>query len=301
MLSSAIASKWSRESDRRAFYISIALHVVFFVVAGLSLMEAILGPPKPKPHVFTLVVGPEGGSASPGRPAAPVNGPAAPVRPLDAPRINLPDMGTVPKPKSVEEAPEEVEAPPPPLSPTTPAKPATKKTTPAPDKPVARMSEAEFRKKFGSKTSPSTKKKKTGASSAPAPARQMDVSGMTQELQRKLGMPGGTNGVNPGGGGHGTGPGGGSELDRWRTIVYLTVDNSWNKPDGANPGLSATISFLVGAGGFISNIKVLKSSGDPVFDESITLTIRRLARVEPPPGGNSLTVTGTFNMTEDWE
>lgn len=89
--------------------------------------------------------------------------------------------------------------------------------------------------------------------------------------------------------GYGVGPGTGSagiQKDPEFLLYYETIrkkiKDAWSFP-GANNDLSTEVLFAIGPDGQLTGVKVLESSRDPAFDDSVMRAIRRAAPFPPPP------------------
>jgi len=89
--------------------------------------------------------------------------------------------------------------------------------------------------------------------------------------------------------GYGVGPGTGSngiQQDPEFLLYYETIrkriKDAWSFP-GANNDLSTEVLFAIGPNGELNGVKVLESSRDAAFDDSVVRAIRRAAPFPPPP------------------
>jgi colicin import membrane protein len=65
------------------------------------------------------------------------------------------------------------------------------------------------------------------------------------------------------------------------------------KPPGLDDGLQARVEFTIRADGTVADVRILKSSGNDVFDASVVAAFRRLGGLGVPPAGS----TGTQQIT----
>jgi periplasmic protein TonB len=91
------------------------------------------------------------------------------------------------------------------------------------------------------------------------------------------------------GAGYGVGPGSGSvgiQKDPEFLLYYETIrkriKDAWSFP-GANNELSTAVLFAIGSNGELTGVKILESSHDKAFDNSVVRAIRRAAPFPPPP------------------
>lgn len=90
--------------------------------------------------------------------------------------------------------------------------------------------------------------------------------------------------------GYGIGPGGGSagiQQDPDFLLYYHDVQkkikDAWSFA-GSNPNLTATVTFGINPDGSLNSVRVVTSSRDLAFDDSVVRAIRRAAPFAPPPG-----------------
>jgi TonB family protein len=90
--------------------------------------------------------------------------------------------------------------------------------------------------------------------------------------------------------GYGIGPGTGSagiQQDAQFLLYYQDVQkkikDAWSFA-GSNPNLTATVTFGINPDGSLNSVRVVNSSRDPAFDDSVVRAIRRAAPFAPPPG-----------------
>jgi TonB family protein len=89
--------------------------------------------------------------------------------------------------------------------------------------------------------------------------------------------------------GYGVGPGSGSagiqqdaEFLLYYQEVQKKIKEAWSFA-GTNPDLMATVTFGINPDGTLNAIKVITSSRDPAFDDSVVRAIRRAAPFAAPP------------------
>lgn len=285
-----------RANSPSAFFASLAIHAVFAVlIVLLSLAIKHAQEAQKPPVIFELVAGPP---TSPFEKEAPALGVRNPTK-LEVPKTT-PKSPPKPEPVDDDEEEEEAVAPPitvktPPITPprqTTKAKteakkPAPTKTAPAPKK----MSYDDFKKKHGEPKIA----KSSGSTRSGAKVPRINTKGITG------GVAGGSTANDRGGGG-------GKALtreDMAEMDIYITalknrlrIAHDELKPQGLGDSLSAEVEFTISANGEISNVRIVRSSGNAEFDASVREAFRRITWMGARPDKRSDSFRLTFRMRE---
>jgi len=85
----------------------------------------------------------------------------------------------------------------------------------------------------------------------------------------------------------------GSQLASYWERLVAQLRALHEKPAELDDGLQARVEFTIRADGTISDVRILKSSGNEVFDASVVAAFRRLGGLGVPPAGS----TGTQQIT----
>jgi TonB family protein len=276
-----------RANSPSSLFLSLSLHG--FVVAALVLFTWFTAlRQQDAPVIFELVAGPP---TNPEALEAPALGNSASPIKLEIPKLEL--VPTMPEPEPV------VETPPEPV----PPKPAPKAKPKEPEKPKAdasltkevkqaqRMSYQEYLKKHPTpKQAPSSPKTTT----KPAKVPKIDTQGIAQ------GVKGGSTANTKGGGG-------GKALtreqqDAMNTYISMLIQElkrAHEPPPGVSDRLEARVTFDITASGAILNPRIVKSSGDREFDQSVIEAFLRMRSIGPTPNRRSDTWTVTFKMRDE--
>ena len=246
-------------------------HLVFFIL--LMVMPTALPSSyrlAPQAISVDLVSLPAGEPA----PAAPVVAPAA--EPAPEPQPAPPEAVSIPEPQpEPEKAPEPVpEAP-----------------KPAPPKVVKSLKKRTLKKEVVQKT----EVQKPAPPSAPA--RENQVSKAIESMRRKVADQEKTRSAQPssGAGGAGAGGGGGgggtavlSRIENYRLEAALAVAQNWafsQELAGAADRLETLLRFKILPNGEITDIEIVKSSGNRYLDESAYRAVTKASPVAPHPEG----------------
>jgi colicin import membrane protein len=137
------------------------------------------------------------------------------------------------------------------------------------------------------------RKARESAALAKAPKR-IDVEGIRD------GVKGGKAGVTGGGGGKVAVRDDGPAMEMYQAALInrLRFAHDEIKPQGLGDTLTADVQFVVAANGEISNIRIVRSSGNAEFDASVREAFRRITYLGPRPDKKSDTWEVTFRMKE---
>ena len=151
-----------------------------------------------------------------------------------------------------------------------------------------KLSYAEYQKSLGNKTSPS---QKTSGGGTGAPGPRVDASGI------KKGVTGGTGAGSKGAGGTALSAAEGERMERYESMLIQRLREAHEKPGGLSDLLNADVQFTMAANGSFSGVRIVRSSGNADFDQSV---LEAFARVKMParPDGKTETIRLTFRMKE---
>ena len=65
--------------------------------------------------------------------------------------------------------------------------------------------------------------------------------------------------------------------------------------------MTARLEFYVAADGSLSGVRIVRSSGNPGFDQSVLEAFHKTASIGPRPDGKGETVSMEFDLREDDE
>ena len=150
-----------------------------------------------------------------------------------------------------------------------------------------RMSYEEFAKSTGGKSSPSRRV----SSGTGAPGPRVDASGI------KKGVTGGTGAGSKGAGGTALSAAEGERMERYESMLIQRLREAHEKPGGLSDLLTADVQFIMAANGSFSGIRIVRSSGNAEFDQSV---LEAFGRVKMParPDGKTEVIELTFRMKE---
>ena len=71
-------------------------------------------------------------------------------------------------------------------------------------------------------------------------------------------------------------------VDKYRALIRSRVSQSWNRPVGVAKGLKCVVSVRLAPGGEVLSAKVVRSSGNMVFDRSVENAVFKAAPLPLP-------------------
>ena len=151
-----------------------------------------------------------------------------------------------------------------------------------------RMTHAEYLASQKGKTSPS---QRVGTPGTGAPGPRIDASGI------KKGVTGGTGAGSKGAGGTALTAAGGERMERYESMLIDRLEAAHEKPGGLSDLLNADVQFTLAANGSFSGVRIVRSSGNADFDQSV---LEAFGRVKMParPDGKTDAIILTFRMKE---
>lgn len=300
-----------------AFGVSAFAHGAAFALLVL-LTLAMHDRSEEKPAVFELVAGEGDDFMATEAPSGSESGQAEAGQIEFAPTVQAPDW-TPPAPEPVPVAPV---APP---EPPTPVKPVVSEVKPAPapdftrqinrtiqrekskaDREIKKQREteareakareleskklsyAEYQKSLGNKTSPAQKAPSSGVGAA---VPRIDASGI------KKGVAGATGAGSKGAGGTALSAAEGERMARYFAMLISRLRDAHEKPAGLSDLLNAEVQFTLAANGVISGVRIIRSSGNSEFDQSVVEAFSRV-RMPARPDGKTDVQRLTFRIKE---
>lgn len=70
--------------------------------------------------------------------------------------------------------------------------------------------------------------------------------------------------------------------DRYRALIRQKVERNWSRPVGARPGLECIVRVRLTPGGEVLEARVVRGSGDAVFDRSVERAVYKAAPLPVP-------------------
>jgi len=312
-----------------AFMLSAMLHALF-AAAMLYMAYALKSEMIDKAKVMELVAGEGDNWQATEAPALGTAGgvrfamPNVPAPPTPAPE---PVMPAAPEPAPVQAvAPPKAEPPPmvepkpiqkaiPKPEPSPVSKADTKKAEPVVPDLVKGIKRVQVRMAVRQKAQ-RDKEAKAAAQAAALAAKQAEINARKAELMKagggqikvsKIDAEGIAKGVIGGSPDNKVGGAGGKALSReeqdlletYFALLKQHLREAHEKPSGLSDLIAARAEFYVGADGSISRARIVQSSGNTEFDESVLAAIRNVRTIGPRPDGKGDVQSVRFRMKDE--
>ncbi len=252
-------------------YCSIALHaaVALAAVVAVFVKTVLKTDEQPQqPVVFDMV------EPSPQPEPEPAPAPAPQETQITQPKIEEIEKLEIPEPQ-----PEPEPAPEPEPEPAPAPKP---NPTPKP-KPQEKVSYEDFLKKNPEKRNPKPQRQRT----TPRKVKVGSVKANFSNINRIANISASAT----------TGAAMKNELAAYAQYIHSMAKRNWVPPQDLYEELETEISFVVSKSGVISAFRIIRSSGNSAFDNSVATTFKSISLM-PPPDKQQHTITLTFSSTD---
>ena len=79
-----------------------------------------------------------------------------------------------------------------------------------------------------------------------------------------------------------------TEIDKYMNLIENRIYQNWIMPPSTNKGLVCVLQVQLIPTGEVINIELSKSSGDPVYDQSVITAVKRASPLPVPPADSGL-------------
>ena len=87
--------------------------------------------------------------------------------------------------------------------------------------------------------------------------------------------------------------------DAYIAMLIQRLREAHKKPDGLSDLLQTKVSFRLNADGSVSNVQIVRSSGNNDYDNSVLAAFRKVRLPTPPANLKTDVYSVTFKMKED--
>jgi len=133
-----------------------------------------------------------------------------------------------------------------------------------------RTSYEQFQKQNQGKTSGAKSTSATGAGAAASPGKRIDINSL------KRGVTGGTGAGSSGAGGTALSRAEANAMDAYFALLMQRLRENHEKPAGLSDLLNAQVAFTMAADGTLSGVRIVASSGNSEFDQSVLEAFNRV-------------------------
>lgn len=256
-------------------YCSIALHaaVALAAIVAVFVKTVLKTDEQPQPPVVFDIVEP-----SPQPEPEPAPAPAPQETQITQPKIEEIKKLDIPEPQP---EPEPAPEPEPEPAPAPQPKPAPK-PNPTP-KPKQQISYKDFLKKNPEKRNPKPQRQRTTPRKVNVGSVKSSFSNINQIANISASAT--------------TGAAMKNELAAYAQYIHSMAKRNWVPPQDLYEELETEISFVVSKSGVISAFRIIRSSGNSAFDNSVATTFKSISLM-PPPDKQQHTITLTFSSVD---
>jgi len=160
------------------------------------------------------------------------------------------------------------------------------------------MSIDEFNKLYGPKNKNAPSSKTPAKTSATTAAKAVTAQQIITGKGLAGGIDGGT-GSAPGAQGNALTAAERDQMDAYFAALAERIKQAHEKPEGVSMELVTRVEYYVGADGTIGAVKIIRSSGNRAFDDSVLKAFRSVQSIGPRPDGRGSAQAVNFRMKEE--
>lgn len=86
-------------------------------------------------------------------------------------------------------------------------------------------------------------------------------------------------------------------VDQYKGLILEAIRQTWLVPLGIDPSLATQLVITLGAGGQVSNVQVIKGSGNALLDQSAVAAVYKASPLPMPPDADAAAVFKQFSLT----
>lgn len=86
-------------------------------------------------------------------------------------------------------------------------------------------------------------------------------------------------------------------VDQYTGLILEAIAKTWLVPQGTNPNLSTQLVITLGAAGKVSNVQVVKGSGNVLLDQSAVAAVYKASPLPMPPDADAAAMFKQFSLT----
>lgn len=258
-------------------YCSIALHaaVALAAIVAVFVKTVLKTDEQPQPPVVFEIVEP-----SPQPAPAPAPAPIPQETQITQPKIEEIEKLDIPEPQP---EPEPAPEPEPEPAPAPQPKPAPKPNPTPKPKQQEMISYEDFLKKNPEKRNPKPQRQRTTSRKVNVGSVKASFPNINQIANISASAT--------------TGAAMKNKLTAYAQYIHSMAKRNWVPPQDLHEELETEISFVVSKSGVISAFRIIRSSGNSAFDNSVATTFKSISLM-PPPDKQQHTITLTFSSVD---
>ena len=86
-------------------------------------------------------------------------------------------------------------------------------------------------------------------------------------------------------------------VDQYKGLILEAISKTWLVPQGTNPSLATQLVITLGLAGKVSNVQVVKSSGNALLDQSAVAAVYKASPLPMPPDADAAAMFNQFSLS----
>ncbi len=86
-------------------------------------------------------------------------------------------------------------------------------------------------------------------------------------------------------------------VDQYKGLILEAISKNWLVPQGTNPSLATQLVITLGTAGKVTNVQVIKSSGNALLDQSAVAAVYKASPLPMPPDADAAAMFNQFSLT----
>ena len=86
-------------------------------------------------------------------------------------------------------------------------------------------------------------------------------------------------------------------VDQYKGLILEAISKNWLVPPGTDPSLASQLVITLGAAGKVTNVQVVKSSGNALLDQSAIAAVYKASPLPMPPDADAAAMFKQFSLT----
>ena len=86
-------------------------------------------------------------------------------------------------------------------------------------------------------------------------------------------------------------------VDQYKGLILEAISKNWLVPQGTNPSLATQLVITLGTAGKVTNVQVVKGSGNALLDQSAVAAVYKASPLPMPPDADAAAMFKQFSLT----